>query len=78
MVKKILVTPRTARRTVKAEIVARASAQNIGDRAYGLFQQRGHEHGHDVEDWLLAETELLEGHNTEVASPSAEIQRRLG
>lgn len=27
-------------------------------RAYQLFQQRGYEHGHDVEDWLTAEAEI--------------------
>lgn len=28
-------------------------------RAYQLFEQRGYEHGHDVEDWLEAKTEIL-------------------
>jgi hypothetical protein len=27
-------------------------------RAYQLFEQRGHEHGHDVDDWLQAEAEI--------------------
>jgi hypothetical protein len=27
-------------------------------RAYQLFDQRGREHGHDVDDWLQAEVEL--------------------
>jgi len=27
-------------------------------RAYQLFERRGHEHGHDVEDWLVAEAEV--------------------
>jgi hypothetical protein len=27
-------------------------------RAYELYEQRGREHGHDVEDWLQAETEV--------------------
>ena len=31
----------------------------IADRAYHLFLQRGGEHGHDWEDWLRAERELL-------------------
>ena len=29
----------------------------ITQRAYQLFEQRGFEHGHDVEDWLQAEAE---------------------
>jgi hypothetical protein len=28
-------------------------------RAYEFFEQRGQEHGHDVEDWLTAEAEIL-------------------
>ena len=77
MVKKMLVTPRAAQ-TVKTAVAIRVSAHDIRDRAYGLFQERGRGHGHDVEDWLVAEAELLQGRNTEVTSPSPEIQRRLG
>jgi hypothetical protein len=28
-------------------------------RAYELYQARGCEHGHDQEDWLLAQAEIL-------------------
>lgn len=28
-------------------------------RAYQLFQQRGCEHGHDLDDWLQAEAEIM-------------------
>jgi len=31
----------------------------IARRAYKLFESRGREHGHDCEDWFLAESELL-------------------
>ncbi len=31
-------------------------------RAYQLFMERGAEHGHDFEDWLRAETEVLARH----------------
>ena len=27
--------------------------------AYHLFEQRGYEHGHDMEDWLQAEAEVM-------------------
>ena len=30
----------------------------IRERAYRLFEQRGCEHGHDVDDWLQAEVEV--------------------
>jgi len=31
----------------------------IGKRAYELYVQRGQEHGHDIEDWLEAERQIL-------------------
>jgi len=59
MVKKMPVTaPRAAQSTAKTDVVTRVSAEAVRRRAYSLFLARGREHGHDVEDWLLAETEL--------------------
>jgi hypothetical protein len=57
--KKMPVTPRAAQSTAKTDVVTRVSAEAISRRAYSLFEARGSEHGHDVEDWLVAETELL-------------------
>ena len=31
----------------------------IRKRAYRFFEERGYEHGHDVEDWLKAEAEIM-------------------
>ena len=45
----------------------------IAQRAYALYLARGREGGHDVEDWLQAERELLETTNT----PSSEKTLRL-
>ena len=28
-------------------------------RAYELFEQRGYQHGYDLEDWLQAEAEVI-------------------
>jgi hypothetical protein len=28
-------------------------------RAYELFEQRGYQHGYDLEDWLRAEAEVM-------------------
>ena len=28
-------------------------------RAYRFFEERGYEHGHDLDDWLRAEAEVL-------------------
>jgi Protein of unknown function (DUF2934) len=32
--------------------------ENIRERAYQLFLERGSEHGHHLEDWLRAEAEI--------------------
>jgi hypothetical protein len=78
MVKKMTATPRAAApRTVIADVAPRVSAHDIGRRAYELFQERGSGHGQDVEDWLRAEADLLEGNRSGVARPSAGVQRRL-
>jgi hypothetical protein len=77
MVKRMPVTPRAAaRRTVKTDVVTRVSAHDVSRRAYELFQERGSEHGHDLEDWLRAEAALLVGSSAGAARPSADIQRR--
>jgi hypothetical protein len=36
------------------------SLEELEKRAYELYLQRGAEHGHDEEDWLLAEAQLTE------------------
>lgn len=71
MVKKMPVVRRPAQSAAKTEVATRVSPEAVSHRAYTLFQARGSEHGHDVEDWLMAETDLLNGNNTEIASPVA-------
>ena len=34
--------------------------EQIHRRAYELYEARGREHGHDREDWLQAEAEILD------------------
>jgi hypothetical protein len=34
--------------------------EQIKRRAYQLFEERGNIHGHDLEDWLQAEIEVLD------------------
>ena len=36
-------------------------SESVAERAYRRFQDRGGEHGHDLEDWLEAERELSDG-----------------
>jgi len=35
------------------------SEEIIRMRAYEMFEQRGYQHGHDLEDWLQAEAEVM-------------------
>lgn len=53
---------RTQNRRTHAEHISvdpPAVRQQIAERAYLRFCERGGEPGHDVEDWLAAETEIL-------------------
>jgi len=34
--------------------------EQIRLRAYELFEQRGREHGHELDDWLQAEAEITQ------------------
>src|SRR5437762_2024503 len=36
----------------------RVSPADVAMRAYELYEQRGRDHGHDMDDWLQAEQEL--------------------
>lgn len=71
MVKKMPVVPRPAQSVAETEVATRVSPEAISHRAYRLFQARGSEHGHDVEDWLMAETDLFNGNNLAIAAPVA-------
>lgn len=39
----------------------RPSPATIAGRAYEIYLDRGGQHGHNLEDWLQAERELLSG-----------------
>jgi hypothetical protein len=52
----VRVRPRADRRTSSR---GAPNETDIARRAYQLFVQRGGEHGHDWEDWLRAERELM-------------------
>ncbi len=44
--------------------------RKIAIRAYQLYEERGRQHGRDLDDWLLAEAEILgTPHKTAAASP---------
>ena len=42
----------------RTQITEPANNQEIRVRAYELFEQRGREDGHELDDWLQAEAEL--------------------
>ena len=51
----IRIPPRTERRPASAAVEA-----EIRRRAYELYEQRGRMDGHELDDWLQAEAEVLE------------------
>jgi uncharacterized protein HemX len=44
--------------TKKATNIGTRLEQQIRNRAYQLYEERGREDGHEVEDWLRAEAEV--------------------
>lgn len=38
----------------------RAPMEDVRARAYTLYESRGKEDGHDLDDWLLAERQVIE------------------
>ena len=54
-----------ARRTLDKPACATAvmEPQEVAQVAYELYEQRGREDGHDLEDWLKAEAVVRQRHN---------------
>jgi len=49
-----------SKKTVKTKVTAMAvSHEQIAELAHRYWAERGRQHGHDAEDWLRAERELL-------------------
>jgi hypothetical protein len=53
--------PRPARRQPAASTSSRPAHEQIAERAFLLFLERGGLDGHALEDWLRAEQELSAG-----------------
>jgi hypothetical protein len=51
-------TPRSPRKRAPQREKAAPADDVIRERAYELFERRGGEPGHELEDWLTAEREL--------------------
>jgi hypothetical protein len=50
--------------------------QEIRCRAYELYEWRGREDGHEVEDWLQAEAELMRERNTPLTATAVKRKRK--
>jgi HSP20 family molecular chaperone IbpA len=44
----------------------------IAYRAYDLYSQRGRSHGHDLQDWITAENELVRPQDVQIAASGGE------
>ena len=44
---------------ISFESIESVLREQIAARAYEIYLERGGEHGHDVEDWVRAEHEIL-------------------
>lgn len=49
--------------------------ETIRNRAYELFEQRGYEHGHDLDDWLQAKADILGTKRVGRADQSATLHK---
>ncbi len=54
-----MATPTSKKPSTRASQPAAPTLDEIAERAYEIFVAGGGQHGHDVENWLEAESELL-------------------
>jgi Protein of unknown function (DUF2934) len=52
-----------------------ATEELIRQRAYSYYEQRGRDDGHDLDDWLRAEAEIV-GQKTSESAPAPEESER--
>jgi len=51
-----------------AEQVSPELQEQVRSRAYELYEQRGRADGHDLDDWLQAESEIIQNKREVVAA----------
>jgi Protein of unknown function (DUF2934) len=74
---KINRSPNTARQTSTAVAVKNSGSElqdQIRHRAYELYEQRGSNDGHEVSDWLQAESEVAQ--KKEANAPRTDREHR--
>ncbi len=52
---------KTTVREKRGSLTCRALRKRIRERAYELYELRGKHHGHEIDDWLKAESEVTGG-----------------
>ena len=57
--KQVATMPAPKRLNVKKDTSAADLEEEIRSRAYQLYEERGYTPGHEDEDWLVAEQEIL-------------------
>jgi len=57
--KSVTSSPKVTAAPVQQVSVSTDSQEAIRSRAYSIYEQRGREHGHDLDDWLIAEAEVV-------------------
>ena len=62
--------------SAKSEEPAIDLEEQVRRRAYELYERRGREHGHEVEDWLQAEAELAAERNTPLPVAAIKAARK--
>ena len=73
---KVTVKKSTARETNESSRESAVNLQEqIGRRAYELYERRGREAGHEVEDWLQAEAELARERSLPFAAGVAKVRK---
>jgi hypothetical protein len=51
-----------------AQQVSAAAEEQVRSRAFELYEQRGRADGHDLQDWLQAESEITSNKREELAA----------
>jgi hypothetical protein len=60
MSRAVEMNPSSVIQEASAERMSEALRERIEQRAYELYEARGSEPGHEVEDWAKAEAEILQ------------------
>ena len=60
--------PSSESKPIKTNEATSNVQEEIRQRAYEIYEQRGRQDGHDLEDWLQSESEVVTKRKTAVAA----------